>query len=231
MSLPTSAPRLKSPHSWTKTWVGAACMGLLAGVALLPTGCGIMSNLMHAAGADMEPAKYEGLEDSTVAIVTVTDSSQYSDDIVARELSSRLGQILTQKVDDVKLVRDDKIQQWRDVKGWDAIDFQAIGEGVKADKVVGLEVSGIKLRDGATLYRGSCDVVVKVIDVETGTVDFVEQLDEFIYPTMAGQSTTETSESRFRKLYLDMLAQEIGRSFHPYDRIDRIALDSFIARQ
>jgi hypothetical protein len=30
---------------------------------------------------------------------------------------------------------------------------------------------------------------------------------------------------------LNMLAQEIGRSFHAYDSIDRIALDSFIARQ
>ena len=45
MSLPTSAPRHKSPRAWTKTWVGAAWLGLLAAVALLPAGCGIMSNL------------------------------------------------------------------------------------------------------------------------------------------------------------------------------------------
>lgn len=237
MSLAPPTSRLKCPQAWTKSqtgtkrWLGAGCLGLLAGIALLPAGCGVMSNLIHASGADMVPAKYEGLEDSTVAIVTVTDSSQYSDDIVARELNSRLAEILTQKVDDVRLVRADKIRQWRDVNGWDAIDFQAIGEGVKADKVVGIEVSGMKLREGPTLFRGTSDVVIKVIDVDTGTVDFVDQLDEYIYPTMAGQSATETSESRFRKLYLSMLAQEIGRSFHPYDSIDRIALDSFIAGQ
>ncbi len=209
----------------------AACFALLAGIALIQSGCGMMSNLIHASGADMVPAKYKGLEDATVAIVTVTDSSQYSDDIVARELSYRIGEILTQKVDDVKLVREDKIQQWRDVNGWDSIDFHSIGEGVKAEKVLGIEITGMKLREGSTLYRGRSDVIIKVIDVETGTVDFVQQLDEFIYPTMAGQSATETTESRFRKLYLNMLAQEIGRSFHRYDAIDRIALDSFIARQ
>lgn len=231
MSLKRPASNLDSQHKWAKTSIKVAFLALLICIALLAAGCGMMSNLIHASGADMEPAKYKGLKDATVAIVTVTDSSQYSDDVVARELSQRIGVILTQKVDDVKLVRADKIRQWRDVNGWDSIDFHSIGKGVKAEKVLGIEVTGMKLREGSTLYRGRADVNVKVIDVETGTVNFEQQLDEFIYPKMAGQSTTETTESRFRKLYLNMLAQEIGRNFHRYDAIDRIALDSFIARQ
>ena len=236
MSLAPSTSNVDSrqtypPQCWANPALRTACFALFAGIALLQSGCGMMSNLIHASGADMTPAKYKGLEDATIAIVTVTDSSQYSDDIVARELSFRIGEILTQKVDDVKLVREDKIQEFRDVNGWDSIDFHSIGEGVKAEKVLGIEITGLKLREGSTLYRGRSDVIIKVIDVKTGTVDFVQQLDEFVYPTMAGQSTTETSESRFRKLYLNMLAQEIGRSFHPYDASDRIALDSFITRQ
>ncbi len=231
MSLAPQASTPDCPQNSAQISIRAACFAMLAGIALLQAGCGMMSNLIHATGADMTPAKYKGLEDATVAVVTVTDSSQYSDDIVARELSQRLGEILTQKVDDVALIRDDKIRQWRDVNGWDSIDFHSIGKGVKAEKVLGIEVTGMKLREGSTLYRGRSDVLIKVIDVETGNVDFEQKLDEFTYPTMAGQSATETTESRFRRLYLNMLAQEIGRSFHPYDAIDRIALDSFIARQ
>ena len=48
---------------------------------------------------------------------------------------------------------------------------------------------------------------------------------------VAGQYTSETSEPKFRKVYLRMLAEEIGRSFHPYDFTDRIASDGRIASQ
>lgn len=229
-STPESRSRRESQIS-SKTSLKVACLAILASAAIAQAGCGLMSNLIHASGVNMIPAKYEGLEDNKVAIVTVTDSSHYSDDPAARELSQRIGDVLTQKVDDIQLVREDKIQQYRDVNGWDSIDFQEIGKGVGAEKVLGLELTGLKLRDGATLYRGRCDVAIKVIDVATGTVEYAHRLDEFVYPTMAGQSTTETKESKFRKLYLTMLAEEIGRSFHPYDSIDRIALDSYIARQ
>ncbi len=179
----------------------------------------------------MIPAEYKGLKECTVAVVTVTDSSQYSNDVASRELSRRVSEILTRKVNDVRLVREDKIEQWRDINGWDAIDFAGIGEEVEADKVLGIEVSNLTLRDGATLYRGRADVLVNVIDVATGTIEYTRRLDEYTYPTVAGQYTSETTETRFRKLYLGMLATEIGRSFHAYDMADRIALDSVIASQ
>jgi hypothetical protein len=191
----------------------------------------MMSNLMHAAGMDMIPPECTCLEESTLAIITVTDSSQYRDDITARVLSRRVGEVLTQKVDELTLVREDKIEQWRDINGWNAIDFASMGKSVKAEKVLGIEVTNMRLRDGATLYRGRADVVIKVIDVETGNTEYAKSLDEYTFPTVAGQYTSETTEARFRKLYLSMLANEIGRSFHPYDMTDRIALDSAIASQ
>jgi hypothetical protein len=208
-----------------KTYVFA----LLAVGVLLLSGCGMVSNLMHAAGVDMIPAECTTLEEMTVAIVTVTDSSQYSDDVTARELSRRVGEVLTKKVDKVILIREDKIEEWRDVNGWDKLDFLAIGKGVNADKVLGIEVSNMGLRDGATLYRGRSDVRIVVIDVENEGEEYRRSLDEYTFPSVAGQYTSETTESKFRKLYLSMLAKEIGRSFHPYDMTDRFALDSAIA--
>ena len=94
-----------------------------------------------------------------------------------------------------------------------------------------IEVANLRLREGSTLYRGRSDVVVNFIDAETGNVEFTRTLDEFTYPNVAGQYTSETTESKFRKLYLKMLAVEISRSFHPYDLTDRIAADSRIASQ
>lgn len=221
-----------APASFTRvTPVSAKTTGLVlvAVAVLMLSGCGMMSNLMHAAGVDMIPAECTTLEEMTVAIVTVTDSSQYSNDVTARELSRGVGEVLTRKVEKVTLVREDKIEEWRDVNGWDNMDFVAIGRGVGADKVLGIELSNLVLREGATLYRGRADVRIKVIDVATEGVEYTRSLDEYTFPTVAGQYTSETTESKFRKLYLGMLAKEIGRSFHPYDMTDRFALDSAIA--
>ena len=216
--LPTQPP-LFAPLVW------------LASVALCLSGCSGLATVMHAVGVDQIPADYKGLRDSTVAVITLTDSSQYSNDVASRELSRFVGGILTKEVKGIQLVREDKIEQWRDVNGWDSLDFDTIGQEIGAEKVLGIEVANLRLREGSTLYRGRADVVINVIDAETGNVEYTRTLDEFTYPNVAGQYTSETTESKFRKLYLKMLAEEISRSFHPYDLTDRIAADSRIASQ
>ena len=208
---------------------------LAAGSALIvilstQSGClGIYANLMHAVGADKVPAEYDGLEETRLAIVTVTDSSQYSNDASARLLSRQVGELLTSEIDELSLVREDLIEQWRDRNGWDSLDFVQIGRGVKAEKLLGIELTNLRLRDGATLYRGRADVTVSVIDVDTGDVLYRKELEEFTFPTNAGQYTSETTEPRFRKLYLRMLAKQIGRSFYAWDFNETVAIDGSIA--
>ncbi len=207
-------------------------LGLSAALLVAASGCmGVFANLYHAVGADKLPAQFEGLKESHVAVVTITDSSQYSDDAAARTLSRRVGEILLSEVKALTLVREDQIEQWRDTNGWDSVDFLSIGKGVKADKVVGIELTNMQLRDGATLFRGRADVMVTVTDTKTGSVLYKHEFDEFTYPISAGQYTTETSEARFQKLYLSMLAKQISRLFHPYDYSDTIANDAAIASQ
>ncbi|TWT76662.1 hypothetical protein CA13_71590 [Planctomycetes bacterium CA13] len=208
---------------------------LFAAILVTQTGClGLVANLVHAVGADKVPADYKDskeLEDSRLAIVTIADNSEYSDNISARLLSRYVGEILLRELDDVKLVREDEIADWRDSNGWNNVDFAEIGKGVKAEKVLGIELRNLRLRDGATLYRGRADASVTLIDAATGEVLYRRDLDEFTYPVSAGQYTSETNETRFRKLYLGMLAQQIGRSFHPYDFSETIAIDGAIASQ
>lgn len=207
-------------------------IGMTSVLLLCASGCmGAFANLYHAAGLDKLPAEYEGLKKSHVAIVTITDSSLYSDDAAARTLSRRVGELLLKEVKEMTLVREDQIEQWRDTNGWDSIDFLSIGKGVKADKVVGIELTNMQLRDGATLYRGRADIMVTVTDTKTGNVLYKKELDEFTYPISSGQYTSETTESKFQKLYLSMLAKQIARMFHPYDFAETIATDAAIASQ
>lgn len=213
-------------------WLQAIGLALLALVTATQSGClGIMANLIHAVGADKVPAEFDELEDCHIAVVTLTDNSQYSDDVVARTLSRRVGEILLAEVKDLTLVREDQIEQWRDTHGWDSTDYVSIGRGVEADKIVGIELTNLRLRDGATLYRGRADVLITVIETKTGAVVFKKELDDFTYPVAAGQYTTETTETKFQRLYLNMLAKQISRTFHPYDFAETVALDAAIASQ
>ena len=212
------------------------CIALFAIAAVVSlSGCisvmGMYANLMHAAGVDRIPPEYEGLEECSLAIITVTDSSHYSDDASARILSRQVGDILRRELDELRLVREDKIEEWRDMNGWDSTDFVAIGKGIKAEKVIGIELTNLKLREGATLYRGRSDATVTVVDVATSEVLYRRSLDEYTYPINAGQYTNDTTESRFRKLYLGMLAKQIARSFHRWDFNEDFANDSIIASQ
>ena len=209
-----------------------ACVALFAALLLSQSGCmGIFANLYHAVGADKVPAEYEGLEESRVAIVTVTDNSQYTDDVAARILSRRVGEILLKEVKELTLVREDEIEQWRDTNGWDSVDFMSIGKGVKPDKVLGIELTNMQLRDGATLYRGRANVMITVTDIATGSILYKKELEEFTYPISAGQYTTETTEAKFQRLYLGMLSKQIGRMFYPYDFSETVAMDAAIASQ
>ena len=106
-----------------------------------------------------------------------------------------------------------------------------IGRGVKADKVLAIEMTNLRLQDGATLYRGRATVTVTVYNVKTGEVEFRKHLDEFTYPETAGQYTSETTETKFRSLYLSVLGSRIGRFFHGYDYSDTVAMDATIITQ
>jgi hypothetical protein len=202
----------------------------LALVVVCQTGClGLASQMMHVAGLNLSPAECDGLDDSTVAVVTITDSTQYTNDSAARDLSRRVGSVLTTEGDDITLIREDLVQQYRDVHGYESDNFSAIGKEVGADKVLVIEMTDLSLRDGATLFQGSADVHLQVVDVKTGNTIYQDHIDQYTFPKSTGQHTSETTEKRFRKLYLTMLASEIGRRFHPFDPTETVAQDVLIA--
>jgi len=213
--------------------LGRANSLLLVGLLLaLQTGClGLAANLMNVVRGHTVEAEFDGLKEKRVAVVTLTDSSQYSDDASARILSRMVAEILNANVKKIDIVREDEVQQWRDQKGWDAIEFVDIGRGVKADKVVAIEMTDLRLRDGATLYRGRAAVTTTVYDVASGKTEFRKHLDEFTYPETAGQYTSETTETKFRTLFLNVLAARVSRYFHSYDFSDTVAMDATIISQ
>ena len=214
-----------------KKWTIVLLVAFAGILTVSQIGCSMLATVAHVVGADMVPAEYDELKNCKLAVVTISDSSQYSDDVSAKMLSRKVSDVLLNNVRVVSLIREEQIEQWRDENGWDTSDFLSIGRGVKAEKVLGIELTNLQLRDGKTMYRGRSDVNLIVIDVESGDVVYRKEIDEYSYPVSAGQHTSETTEVKFRKLYLSMLSRHIGRHFHKYDHTDLFASDGALASQ
>ena len=209
---------------------------LLMGIAMGSTlttqvGCiPFVANMIHAVKGQDVPPEYPGLKDQRVALITISDTSQYSDDVSARMLNRYISEKMVVEVKDIKLVREDEVDQWRDTQGWSDIDYVSLGRGVKADKVVAVEMTNLRLRDGQTMYRGEADITVTVHNVADGTLDFRRTVDKYTYPVTAAIPVTEMGEERFRRIYLQELASRVARFFHPYDFRDSVARDATIVR-
>ncbi|MEZ6091295.1 MAG: hypothetical protein R3C05_25420, partial [Pirellulaceae bacterium] len=203
-------------------WKWTICL-LLSTSALTQVGCtSFLTTFLYAMGADLQPAEYKELSGSRTAIVVVTDGSQYSDDITSRTLCRKVGEYLELELSDFEMVPEEEVDSWKDINGWEELDFVALGKGTKAEKVLGIEVTGMRLREGQTLYRGRANVTTTVYDVASGRKEFRRSLDDFTFPVHTGKYASETTEAKFRRDFLDILARRVARYFHRYDPRDNV---------
>lgn len=204
-------------------WMAIGWLGLLLATN---TGCiALFANLMHAIHGNMLPAEYSGLEEQRVAVVCLTDTG-FRSSAESSILVNNLHADLSMNVKDIEVVRHSEIEQWLDVHGIQDSDYVEIGKGVKADKVLAVEISGLKLKEGQTLYRGYADVTVTVYDVPNGQIRYRKTIPEFTFPTTGGKPVTETSESKFRSYFLAVITRRIASLFYEVDATRDYALDA-----
>jgi hypothetical protein len=210
-----------------------AVLALLVIVVLPAGGCvGLAAQLLYAWKGDMVPAEYAGLEGKQVAVVCVADSSAYGPSPVARLLAARVERVLAVNVKNIRPIDQDKVADWLDTNDWDQIDFREIGRGVGAERLIVIELAGFSLHADPTLYRGTADVTLRVYDIADGGKEvFHRTPPPIVFPRNAGKHVTETRESEFRNLFLDEVAGQVARYFHPYDIKEEFARDTEILRR
>jgi hypothetical protein len=198
-------------------------------ICLSGTGCiGLTAQLMYwVKGGPKVDAEFDGLKGKRVAVVCVDASSGFSPHSVGSLLERAVAMNLREKVDKIDLVPPDAVADWIDTNDWDQADYREIGKGVKADLVLAIDLTNVTLHEGLTLYKGRADVAVSVYDMtQEGKRVFHRELPEFAYPQNGARHSTELSESRFRQLFIAMLAQQISRYFHAYQFEDDFARDA-----
>jgi|688.fasta_scaffold38781_6 hypothetical protein len=191
------------------------------------TGCvSLVANLMHIIHGRDVPAPCDKLVGKRVAVVVNSESGMNDMPVVI--LGRNIREILSAKVKDIELVPQNQVERWANEQDWEDVDYEAIGKGVKADYVVAVELIGLELKEGETLYRGRCDCFTTVYEVGKGSKPIYRAppMQNFSFPSMGGQPTTGTDENSFRRVFLGIVAKRVARNFHPYNPDEDIAADA-----
>ncbi len=205
------------------------CTISLAALLLLSSsGCGLLVHSIYWVRGNKTPAAFGGLENKKVAVICVSPSSDYGRDTKAEMLSRMVGSILQSEGNKIEVIRYEKIADWMDRNQWDQIDYQVVGRGVGADMVVAIDLSHFSLRDGQTIYKGRASASVKVYDLAQDVEVFRRDFPEFQYPVNGGLHSADTSEYRFKQLFMQVLAKQIAKQFYAYESTDDFANDASI---
>ncbi|MCE5269015.1 MAG: hypothetical protein LLG00_14155 [Planctomycetaceae bacterium] len=207
------------------------CVGLLviAALTLVPAvGCqSLMFTVAYLwKGMDVPP-EYEGLKGKKVAVVCrPLPSLQFSNSRISSEVAEEVSKLLGERVKKIKMVDQRKVAKWADENRWE--EYREVGKAVKAEVVVGIELERLNLYESQVLYRGRANANIEVYDCKTGKLLFEKAMPETIYPPNMPLAKSDMEEAVFRKKFVEVLADRIGRHFYEHDPHGDLALDSTV---
>ena len=202
---------------------------IFVGLLILATsGCmGLMTQMMWVIrGHDVAPA-FDGLKKKQVAIVCLSDSSNFGPDAVATGLTSKLTADMTKNMGKgFSIIPQVRIDSWMDTHGWENVDPGELGKELGADAVVVVEVDSFTIHEGTTMLKGRCNVSATVHDIaETGGTVYSMGPERFVWPG-SGVASLQVGEHEFHSLYLTRLATFIGQNFYKHDGTMAVRSDS-----
>jgi hypothetical protein len=176
-------------------------------------------------GTDL-PAEYNGLRGKKVVVVCRPLSDlKYRDTNVAKDLARQLSLLLKRNVRKIEVIDQRKVAEWTDENTWDK--YTEIGEALGAEMVVGVDLRDFTIYQGQTLYQGKASVTLAVYDCSHGSQPvFEKELPQTVYPPSTGIPTSEKQEAEFRRQFVRVLADQIGRHFYAHDAHADLALDA-----
>jgi hypothetical protein len=202
-------------------------IGVLLTVPLSVTGCaGLIGHLGYWSGASLTDPEYAELAGRRVAVICVADGTSYGAGTEERILARQVSEMLEENVEEIDIVRASEVADWVDKNGWNQVDYREVGRGVKAERVVAIDLTGFRLREDQTLYKARAELTVTVFDMtDKGREAFRRSIPEITYPAIGFYSTSDTNEATFRQVFLNVLARRAARHFFAYDELGESTLD------
>jgi hypothetical protein len=211
-------------------WCGyTAAAVILVGACLAASGCRTVSTAVAylVKGNDLA-AEFAGLKGKNVVVVCRPQVAlHFRDAGAARDLAEQISKLLGKNVPKIKIVEQQKVAAWVDENTWQ--EFPEVGRALKADMVVGIDLTSFSLVEGPTLYRGRASLAVKVYDLskeKSQEVVFEKSLPQAVYPPNLSIPFSERTEPQFRHEFVLVLADQIARHFYAHDQYTDVGLDS-----
>jgi hypothetical protein len=205
-------------HSAFDSCRGALMLALAAMALASQAGCTklLTTAMVIIKGTDTE-AEFQGLKNKRVAIVCrPLVELQYSSGGVGNDIAKQMGLLISAKMRKVEIIDPDRVAEWADTHTWD--DFTEIGEALDADVIIGVDLQEFKIYQSQTLYQGRAKTQIKVSDVEdNGKIIFQKHVPQIVYPPNSGVPTAEMAEEEFRRDFVAVVADQLGRYFYAYD--------------
>jgi hypothetical protein len=198
----------------------------LLGVLTALGGCtSALATAVYLVKGNNIDAEYEGLKHKKVAVVCrPLVALQYRDTHAAKDLGAQVALLLRERIPKARIIESRKVDQWTDENMWD--DFAEVGNAVGADVVVGIDLQSFSLYQGQTLYQGKADLQITVVDCKNdGQVVYEKILPQLLYPPNSGVPTSERPERQFRREFILVLADYVGRHFYAHDAYADYARD------
>ena len=162
--------------------------------------------------------------DIQVAVVCYApDDLKKFHDNIDQMLAQRLSALLYKS--EIKIISPETINAWMvENPDWDSAT--EIGAEFDVNYVVYVDISTFSLyeQDSTSLFRGRCDTVVAVYEMETdGDGRRIWDKDiSSVFPKIVPRSASDVSYDTFRNEYFFRLADDIGRMFYPHRNGDDI---------
>lgn len=172
-------------------------------------------------------AEYDGLKEKKVVVVCrpLVDLT-YRDSNVAKDLAKEISLLLRDRVPEIEVVDHRKVAEWLD-ENFEWTEYTEVGEALEADMVVAIDLEDFTLYQGQTLYQGKANAALRVYDcTDPGQPVFEKALPQTLYPPNTGIPTAERPEAEFRREFVRILADQIGRHFYAHDAHSDYALDA-----
>ena len=208
----------------SKVWIFySACLLLV-----MNAGCGLMANAIYIVKGVDAPAEFDELKEKKVAVIVGT-SAGLNADASGILMSRHINELLARNVKKIEMINPEEVDRIINDQPIANRSIPTIGSRLRADYVVLVEVSNLKLRDGQTLFKGRSNVVLSAYKVSSGDqAVFRKSFPEFVYP-QNGAPVTDFDEVQFQRIYLSELALRVARTFYPYDPSIDVAKDAAVS--
>ncbi len=206
---------------------------LFLGTAWLSAGCNPATlNFLVAPFVDNRiPAKCKlACKDKEVAVAVVANFGYFETRPELMSFDSELSERLIQKIrkrcadnkEKIKFVPLARVKSVLSQDTGDSLSRQEIGKKLKADYVINLEITEVKLFEKGSfnqLFRGNTEINVTVIDVDKprGEGTMLQEIYRCEYPGSKGPiDVSGSSIPQFRTMFLDKIARDLSRFFTAY---------------